>query len=216
MVTAMRASCWPDQCFCEAMRPGGILQPVNAISSLAFLLVMILVLHRRDSLLRGDALFLAFGLAVTGLGSFWYHARFSFASQVADIAGMYLVASFMILRRWLPSEAHRAWVRVGAFLAANAVLLGVQLGLPSARRVVFASLAVVACAGEWRVAREGRLFLRAAIAVLAVAGVAWFLDWSRVLCDPASPLQGHAVWHVLGASAAALLVRYCEVEHGRT
>jgi hypothetical protein len=198
------------------MRAEGIAQPVNALSSLAFLIIAgIVVVRGRRFLSLVDASLLALGLAVTGLGSFWYHAEFSFASQIADIAGMYLIATFMLIRRWLPAETHPASCRLGAFLAMNAVLLAIQVGLPIVRRVVFAVLVIAAFVGEWRARREGRRLLAASVATLGVAAVVWFLDWSRVMCDPSSFLQGHAVWHVLGAVSAALLVHYYEIQHAR-
>ena len=43
---------------------------------------------------------------------------------------------------------------------------------------------------------------------MAVAFVIWILDFTRTVCAPASWLQGHAVWHILGAAAAWYLFRY--------
>lgn len=58
---------------CERLRPGWLAQPVNALSSLAFVAVGVWLLgrHRR----RGDAsvLVAAVGVVAVGIGSFAYH-----------------------------------------------------------------------------------------------------------------------------------------------
>jgi hypothetical protein len=38
-----------------------------------------------------------------------------------------------------------------------------------------------------------------------VATVIWVLDITRIACQPTAIIQGHAVWHVLGAAASASL-----------
>jgi hypothetical protein len=45
---------------------------------------------------------------------------------------------------------------------------------------------------------------------MVLAFVIWILDRERVLCAPESLLQGHAVWHILGAIAAVCLFRSYE------
>lgn len=54
---------------------------------------------------------------------------------------------------------------------------------------------------------DGR-YLAAAVLVLTAGFAAWTLDITRLVCAPASVLQGHALWHVAGAAAALLLFRY--------
>jgi hypothetical protein len=49
-----------------------------------------------------------------------------------------------------------------------------------------------------------RRWVVASLATFVVAYAIWILDQSP-LCDPHFWLQGHAVWHVLGAVAALLL-----------
>ena len=44
------------------------------------------------------------------------------------------------------------------------------------------------------------------------ACVIWALDRERLICDPESLLQGHALWHGLGAVAATCLFRSYEEE----
>ena len=53
-------------------------------------------------------------------------------------------------------------------------------------------------------APRSRRWVVASLATFMVAYAIWILDQSP-LCDPHFWLQGHAVWHVLGAVAALLL-----------
>jgi hypothetical protein len=46
------------------------------------------------------------------------------------------------------------------------------------------------------------------------AFVIWALDRERLICYPDSLLQGHALWHTLGAVAATCLFRSYEEEAG--
>jgi len=70
-------------------------------------------------------------------------------------------------------------------------------------------------AGRLRRARAGvpwvgwtprrRRAYRAALAVTGVGAACWWLGRTgSPLCDPDSPLQGHAAWHLLSAAALAL------------
>ena len=47
-----------------------------------------------------------------------------------------------------------------------------------------------------------------AAAALGVAFLIWVLDITQAVCSPESALQGHAVWHMLGALAGWCLYRY--------
>ena len=86
-------------------------------------------------------------------------------------------------------------------------------GSPAARLLhdggLYAVVGLVAWREVARRARRERLVNRAAYrAALAVtaAGLAcwWAGRTGGPLCDPDSPLQGHAVWHLLSAAALAL------------
>ena len=81
---------------------------------------------------------------------------------------------------------------------------------PDVRRWLFAVFLVLGIAIE--VYFVGRCYgyralksLFYGVGMLAVAYVVWLLDNFGVLCRPESLLQGHAVWHALGALALYIL-----------
>ena len=211
------ASCMPDSCFCEAIRSEGIKQPANAWSSLAFVVVAVLVLMRwtrPPSAGRATyPLLYAFALAVVGLGSAYFHATLTFRGQFVDVFGMYLIATFALLYSIGQLRALSGALFVAVFVASNAVLAMLLYWLPVYRRPVFGLLIVAVLLVEILIRRRSgprsaTRHLSVAAGLMALAFGIWILDFTRTLCRPESWMQGHAVWHVLGAVAAWYLFRY--------
>jgi hypothetical protein len=222
------ATCMPDTCFCEAIRGGSIRQPANALSGLAFLPVAALVLHYRGTgrarhsinPFRDEpayAWLFALAIALVGIGTAFYHASLTFVGQTADVLGMYLVATFLVVY-----NAARLWpiptkIAASAYVCGNVVLLAVLLYAPAARRYLFAALVLGVIALEViirvrrRVASDRRYFVTA-VAAMATGFAIWVLDITRTVCAPSSLVQGHAMWHVLSASAVLLIFLYYRSE----
>ena len=214
------ATCLPADCFCEGIREGLVRQPANTWSSLGFLGVAVWVALRQRRaattggapLARAEASLLVASLVVIGLGSAFYHASLTFVGQIVDVSGMYLMATFMLLHRLGPRWGIAPIGSVLGFVGVNAALMTAQITTPSLRRVIFGALLVTAVAIEWRASRKGRRWLGFGAGAIAIAFAIWSLDRWRILCTPESLFQGHAVWHVLGALAAACLFRHYEAE----
>jgi dihydroceramidase len=51
-----------------------------------------------------------------------------------------------------------------------------------------------------------------ALAIFAAAFVIWIVDITKAACLPNSILQGHAIWHLLGAASAYCLYLYFRSE----
>jgi hypothetical protein len=198
---------------CERLRDGLVAQPVNAASALAYLLAAAWLVRRGSRLeaaSRREAL--AFGLAVAaaGVGSVDYHGPGSPAARWLHDAGLCAAVSFVAVHdlAWLAGARRRvvpAW-------AATAGTGGVLLALaPRAGGAVAAGLGLLVAAGEVAGARRGlragwspgqRSAYRAGVVALAAGAACWWLGRTGgPLCDPDSPLQGHAAWHLLTAFA---------------
>ena len=213
----------PDHCFNEAARPGLIAQPSNSWSSLGFAVVAVMVAARRPRVATAAdrpavattpalRVLLAFALLVTGLGSAFYHASLTFIGQTADVAGMYLLSTFVILYARADGRADAVRRFVTAYAAFNAVLLVALILVPELRRQLFAVLLLIGLVLEYRRGtRTPALAPRALLAsalTLAVAFAIWIADMRHVGPSPTSWLQGHAVWHLLGALSTWQLARY--------
>lgn len=212
------ASCMPDRCFCEEVRPGGVAQRANTWSSLGFVLVGLLVAGARPASGSGpmdgrptrahrahDAVY-AFALVAVGLGSMFFHASLTFVGQCVDVMGMYLLATFIVLHNLSRIRTVSPRAFAASYAASNLVLAWMVVERPALRRYAFGALLVAAWATERIARRSGRRDLvRAAVLTILVAFALWVLDITRVACDPGSWLQGHALWHLLAAVAAGLL-----------
>jgi hypothetical protein len=222
------ASCMPVHCFCEAIRPGVIAQPANTWSSFGFVLAGLLVIRqsgedvrrRRSNLMTSQRAYpLLFGmtLMMIGLGSAFYHASLTFAGQFFDVMGMYLAAVFILLYNFSRVSALSARRFVLLYLSLNLILAFILLEWPALRRYIFAALVLFSWWPEYRARAQKQreinvFFLHAAWWTLAAAFIIWVLDLAKILCTPNSWLQGHALWHLLGAIAAGFLYLYYRSE----
>ncbi len=218
------ATCTATHCFCETPRTGALLlQPANAWSSFGYVLIGCLMLglpygrdpHSALSAISGSALGVT--AIVVGVGSALLHATLTLWGQFFDVLGMYLVGSFLLISavaRWLRIPDGAA---VALYALLCAVLVGVLIVLPEVRRWLFTVLLIVAIVLELAFARPRRPSARVSLYLggLVATGVAfgiWILDQGGVVCAPGSILQGHALWHLLGATSLWLTFSYYRSE----
>ena len=160
-----------------------------------------------------------FGLTAifVGLGSVLLHATLTLWGQFFDVMGMYLVSGFMAvsaIARWRNLSARET---VFLYLSLVGGLLIVLYLVPEVRRSLFAVVLLAAIALEMMFARPLRHRVRvsyylAGIAIKAVAFIIWNLDQHGIVCQPDSLFQGHAVWHLLGATSLWFTFSYYRSE----
>jgi len=214
------ATCLESGCFCEAVQGlNSVRQPVNTWSSFAFVIVGIWIVSgallgvARSPYTRFHAYGVGLSSIVIGLGSAFYHASLTFTGQFFDIFGMLLLTAFMLLyalqrlRQWSNLQT------VVIYIVFNAIVSVVQIVVPETRRYLFAAVLLVAIAVEIAYRRKlmpviQTKWFNLGLALFAVAFAVWWLDNSGIVCSPTSFLQGHAVWHVIGAVAVLCLNRY--------
>lgn len=207
------ASCTETKCFCEMPRPDAlIVQPANSISSFGYVFAgfLMILLARSRSWVSAfppmAASVLGVAVIIVGIGSVLLHATLTLWGQFFDVLGMYLISGFFLvsaLARWRHISDRRAMIY---YALLSAVLIAILYALPEVRRWLFAVVLVVAIILELVFARPMRLHVRTGFYVSglianAVAFTIWNLDQRGQLCAPDSLLQGHAIWHLLGAVA---------------
>lgn len=217
------ASCLATHCFCETPHPALVVQPANSWSSLGFVFTGAwIMLGGRGA--PGETPFagwaaLWFGITsiVIGVGSFLLHATLTLWGQFYDVLGMYLLGGFILsyaVQRWrrLP-----AGVAIALYLAMCTLLIASLWIMPETRRWLFAVVLIAAIAVELMFARQLRPGIQVkwfvyGLIANTVAFAIWILDNTLTLCAPQSWLQGHAVWHLLGAAAVYCTYRYYRSE----
>lgn len=212
--------------FCEAARDGWVKQPANAFSNLGFVVAGLTIGWRARfpgqlgaTLPRFPGLATGYACLVVLLGpaSAAMHATQSSLGGLLDVTSMYLVASFAAayaVTRWQRQNSAFFW-SLFLLLVVACELIGLSgPALPVvhfAGNAAFGLLLVVAVVVETMLWRGGRARadLRYGVAALTSMLVA-FTIWNMSQhgwCDAHSLIQGHAVWHLLGAVAAYLLFR---------
>lgn len=214
------ATCTATACFCEAPTGGFPMQLAGSFSSLGFVFLgcwALLVPGRLPVGVRERRLIPIFGvvLILIGTGSFVYHSTLSFFGQFLDIFSMYLFGTLLALGALY--RAGRLGPRAAAslFVVMNVVLAVVQYQVPDARRVLFAAILLPGLILEltpWITGHSPRSprvrFMYVGVGLLVVAYVIWTLDQWAPFCSPASLVQGHAIWHLLSALSAVMIVAH--------
>jgi hypothetical protein len=196
---------------CEEIGSGLLAQPVNALSSLAYVAGGSWVARRGAQSGRPAAM--AFGgvLGAVGAGSVLYHGPCPPGAQQAHDASLAAAMGLVVLHNTTAMTGrHR---RAPGLVHLGAAVVAALPVLPSGRYTnpVVALLGVSAFATEAQSVRYGiRARRPAAISAGTFALGALIHALSRTggpLCRPHSRLQGHALWHVLSAVSLAAWAR---------
>jgi hypothetical protein len=200
---------------CERLHQGLVAQPVNTASALAYLLVGAWLAGRalpRTTPLRQQRLAFGLTVAAVGVGSVDFHGPGSPAARWLHDAGLCAALSFVAVHDLavLGGARSRAVPAAAAAATAGGVLLAL---VPRLRGALTAGLGALLAGAEAAVAGGGlragwsprrRLVHRAGLVASVAGAAAWALGRTGgPLCDPDSPLQGHAAWHLLSAAALA-------------
>jgi hypothetical protein len=173
---------------CEAIGSGFLGQPVNALTTIAFLIAGGLVLVRRP-----ERRWVGISLIATGLGSFLFHGPMPPASEWAhDVTLTWLI----VVVAGAGTRAER-FTRLPALLVIGA-LFAVAPSLADPIAVAAAIVAVVSVLRGRDYSALPPLLLLAAVAVYGRLGAT-----GGPLCDPDSLFQPHGVWHIGAAVAVA-------------
>lgn len=222
------ATCTETRCFCEMPRTGALLlQPANSLSSLGFVfagILMILLARSRNWMSAFPPLsasVLGVAAIIVGIGSVLLHATLTLWGQFFDVLGMYLVSGFFLvsaLAKWQRIPDRRAMIYYALLCTA---LVAALYALPEVRRWLFALILVIAIIIELVFARPMRPRVRtgyyvAGLVANIVAFTIWNLDQRGQLCSPESLMQGHAIWHLLGAIALWFAFLYYRSEQPET
>lgn len=218
--TFKEATCMPNNCFCEFPREGLIRQPSDSSSNLFFGVVGFFILglysgKQFPSNFTLTAAMSGFGCLFVCSGSAYYHASLTFYGQFLDNIGMFLVLipffNYTLQKLNILDNDH-FWQLYTAILA---VVVVVELYVPSVRRYIFAVFIVVLLGFEFyrihKTPGQDKTYLIIGLVVFLTAYAIWYLDLDKIICDPKSWKQGHAIWHLLSAAAVFMVYKHYEL-----
>jgi hypothetical protein len=200
---------------CEELGDGLLVQPVNSLSSFAYVAVgvaIVVVARRRNSLDATSATY-ALLLALVGVGSVAFHGPQPDGSRVMHDVPILLTVVFIVahdVSTVFPRGASTWTMFLPAALVAvvaGVVAPDLVVALTGLAIVAIAMLEVVISRRRLRpltdpARRRGAM---AVIATTAVAGATWILGRSgSPVCDPDGAFQFHGLWHVLSAAVFGL------------
>ncbi len=205
---------------CEAIGAGWLAQPVNASSSLGYLLAGAWILWSADSRAEGwrTRFWLGTSLLGVGVGSVLFHGPMPSAARwihdATIVALLALVAMLVaaVMRNWPQPLTLRRWALLAGL---SAVAVGVVPGLTTPLAVVAIAATVALESLRWRrqIPPDVRRHVIVSAAFLLAAGLFYLMGRTGgPWCEPSSGWQGHAAWHVLTAIA---LARYGSLFLGR-
>ncbi len=178
-------------------------QGANSWSSLAYVAVAVVLARavQRNRLPLG-AIVLAAAIALEGLGSILFHGTPSDVSLAVHDLALLTIAGHVLgwyLGRFRADTERWSVVGAGIGLVGGGGVWLVERGSTSV--VIGLTIAAIVVADLAARRRGLRPVATRGLVVLAVvAGAAWLLGRSESpLCDPESPFQFHAAWHVLSA-----------------
>lgn len=225
-LAARPATCTEAGCFCEAPAAAFPTQFANSFSSLGFVFLGFWALlggGRADigTPERRIIPIFAVVLMFIGASSFVYHSTLSFFGQFLDIFSMYTFGTLLALGALYRSGRLSVRAALALFVVLNVALAVVQYLIPDARRVLFAALLLPGIVLELMPfvtgysPRSPRVrFIYIGVATMVGAYVIWTLDQTAFFCSADSLLQGHAIWHLLCAVAAVMIVaHYRQTQH---
>jgi len=195
---------------CERIGQGLLSQPANTLSSLAYVLAGVLLLGRALAGRAGTRIESAvYGVTVIGIGvgSAAFHGpmpawgRFAHDLSIAAVLAFFIGYDVALARG---ASANAGLAVFGGLTGACAMLLAASPAAGNALDGVLIAGAVVAEIGASRSA-AGRATAdgRPWIVIIGVVTIGALLNalgrTDAPLCEPETPVQLHAVWHVLTA-----------------
>jgi len=229
--------CFPNHCFCEQVSSQTIIQPINTFSSLIFVLVGILIIalaivdffrkNKTVSPLEKKPLygiFYGFVVIMSGLGTIFYHVKLTFFGQFLDFLGINFIVTFILLYGIIIRRRRSQKLFIFLYLLINSIFAYFLLWLPYLRRYIVVILVALVIISEYMFHRRQNVlkkisanrmdkrFLYFAVVILLFGLFVWASDTNKMLCNPSSFFQGHALWHILSAIAALIIYLYFRSE----
>lgn len=197
-----KASCLPDNCFCEKIYYNRIAQPINSFTNIFYLYVGIGILF---SLQKWELFSILYSYIVLFLGfsSFFYHSTMTFFGQWLDVFFMYVYVLFLIAYIFYKNKIFDKNIIILIYF----ILIffsGIFLYyFPLLRRILFGVYVILTLFAFGIVIKKNKIqhkkYFFKALFYFFVAYSIWILDYYKIICNPYSWVQGHGIWHLMNS-----------------
>lgn len=193
---------------CEEPLDAWIRTPANSWSNLFFIFVGIFLLIVNKQQLKRMSLLkiIPLGSIAAGLGSFIYHASYTFFFLTFDLIGMWVLLAFVIginVKRLFNLSKKWFWSIYFFFLIVPIVPSIIFRGkFGPFMFVVFGILALLLEIPIFRKKKDIKSYRPLFLMLLCqfIAAFFWILDQQGIICDPQNHFfQGHILWHGFNA-----------------
>ncbi len=194
--------CFP-LCHCEGPQSQFFGLTLGFWSSFAYFLAGILLFRRG----RRKSLFEAwvFSVFVIGASSLVFHSTFSLVSVALDYASVSFSLSLFFVYNFFKALGFGPRRRYLALLIYYLILWAIFFRFPMWERVSICVLIFLVAMIDVIKRMEGSFFKQRSLLLSLGLGLSAFasflLEELKLWCDPGLILQGHTLWHMLGAAA---------------
>ncbi len=192
--------------FCEERLCAWVVEPSNAWSSLAYVIIgVVMAFGARRAGIVGATI--AAAQIMIGVGSFFFHGTGTFAGEVVDQIGMFMLSALILCCSWAQARGWSPRTTVSRYVvivvaSTIAIFIVRPLGIPifAVQLVVGLGWQVLLWRGAEGQARQDHRLFFTTLGLFMCSFAIWVTDISGLVCDPHNHLiTGHAIWHVLNA-----------------
>lgn len=213
-----RLYCFPNECNCEIMHTGLIVQPSAVITSLPFIFIGIWGLKKAQTF---EFKLLAWIYIFLGFSSIFLHSSMILISRFFDYGAIYLIMSWSLVYLYHKKTSHLnffLWTIVIGSLMTS--LLAIFKKYPVGIFNVWAIVTLIfsfARVQSFNLSHHQKKNLYISVFFLAIGGLCFMLDQWRLFCFHDYYLYGHSAWHVLVSVSLFYHYKFFEeiVQHHR-
>jgi hypothetical protein len=194
-----KASCLPNNCFCEKIYFNQTAQPVNSFTNIFYLYAGMMILF---SLKKWDlfSIVYAYIVILLGIGSYFYHASMTFFGMYLDVFFMYVYILFLIIFLLYKTRILKKYPAIWIY-SILLIFSGIFLyQSPLLRRFLFGFYVILTIFVFFKVKNQISLkpkYFYIALLLFTISYGIWLLDYYKILCNPESLIQGHGIWHTI-------------------
>jgi hypothetical protein len=187
--------------FCEQQLCSMIVEPANTWSNIGYLIVAFFIFTNKHVKSRRVKNFFALSTLCLFVGSTAMHASGTYWGKIADVSAMFFLSNVIL------TLALERYFKLSEFVAN--FIFAVMFALSVTFLVVtgfggklFLLQLLVASILEYRMKALRVENILKSCGIFLAAFTFWLLDVKKILCWPDNHiLTGHALWHLLGATA---------------